>query len=132
MDRYVDDAGRIVAGWLVRLVGVLGLLGLMAFDAFTIGLANVSVPDSADSAARAAAESWSGSHDIRKAYEAAVADATVGNPANRVETKHFTVDADGTVHLVLDRHAHTLLVRRISGIAAWADVRSEGTGRLFQ
>ncbi len=46
-----------------------------------------------------------------------------------VATKGFTVDPDGTVHLVISRTADTMVIHRWDRIASWAEVRTTAKGR---
>ena len=45
-----------------------------------------------------------------------------------MSTKDFTVDPDGTVHLVVSREAPTLVLFRWDRTAEWAHVEPAGAG----
>lgn len=119
----------MVTGWLIKVVVVLGCFAALAYDGLSIGAARMSSTDAADAAARSASEAWSTTKDTQKAYDAAVAELVEQNASGTIETTSFTVDPDGTVHLVLDRTARTVLVRRLSPISDWATIHETGTGR---
>ena len=46
-----------------------------------------------------------------------------------MSTKEFTVDPDGTVHLVISREASTLILFRWDRTAKWAHVSAAAKGR---
>lgn len=124
-----DDRGDIILGWLAKVVVTLALLGLLAFDLISIGWTKVSLTDQAESAARSASATWAQSHNVQKAYDAALAQATEDNAANTVETDGFTIDKDGTVHLRLDREAQTIVVSRVGPIRDWGHISVAAAGR---
>jgi hypothetical protein len=124
-----DDSGGIIVGWLSKLAVVLALCGLVLFDCISIASTAVTVSDEGAYAARQASENWQQSKNIQQAYDAAVAAAKDSNPANRVATKSFTVDPDGTVHLTVSRTARTLFVFRLDRTKKWAHVVREAQGR---
>ena len=124
-----SDHGGIVLGWLTRLTLALAVAGIFLFDAISIGSTKASIADQGSFAARAASEAWQETGDIQKAYDAAVLSATEQNPENTVLTKGFTIDADDTVHLVVTREAHTIVLYRWSRTAKWAQVRASAEGR---
>jgi hypothetical protein len=124
-----DDRGDIILGWLAKVVVTLALLGLLAFDLISIGWTKVSLTDQAKTAALSASATWQQSHNLQKAYDAALAQATEDNPANSVETDGFAIDKDGTVHLRLDREAETIVVSRVGPIRDWAQISVTAAGR---
>ena len=124
-----DDRGGIVLGWLTKLTVVLGLVGIMLFDAISIASTTASVSDAGSYAAREASSTWDSTKNLQQAYLAAATAAAEQNPENVVSTKNFTVDPDGTVHLVIKREASTLILFRWSRTAEWAHVSREAQGR---
>jgi hypothetical protein len=120
------DRGDIVLGWLTKLVVAIGLLGLVAFDGISLVQARVQAADHATTAAAAAAAEYQSSHDLQKAYNAAL--ATVG-ANDTIETKTFQIATDGTVRLRLHHAATTLIVARIGPLKHWADAAETGIGR---
>jgi hypothetical protein len=127
--RRTPDRGGIVLGWLTRIVVVLGIAGLALFDAISVGTTAVNLTDQGSYAAREASEVWQTTHNVQKAYDAAVAAATEQNPANTVDTKTFRIDEDNTVHLRIGREATTLILYRWSRTAEWAQIERDASGR---
>lgn len=117
------DRGTVVVGWLVKLAVVLTLVGITGFDAVSVGVAHLNGTDDASSAASAAADSWQQSHNAQAAFQAAV-DAVNGKES--IDPKSFTIDADGTVHLTLTRHATTLVMYRIGPLKKYVTVVVKG------
>jgi hypothetical protein len=101
----------------------------MLFDAISIGSTKASVADDGSYAAREASSTWDATKDIQATYDAAVKIAEEENADNVVTTKGFTVDQDGTVHLVIKRTAPTLVLYRWGKTAKWANVSAEAQGR---
>ncbi|HSF26610.1 MAG TPA: hypothetical protein VLC50_03735 [Actinomycetes bacterium] len=124
-----DDRGDIILGWLAKVVVTLALVGLVIFDLISIGWTKVSLTDQAKAAAISASTAWAHGHNVQKAYDAALAQATEDNAANTVATEGFTVDPDGTVHLRLDREASTIVVSRIGPIRDWGQLTATASGR---
>lgn len=120
------DRGDVLLGWLTKLAVVLGLLGLVAFDGISLAQARFQAADRATTAAAAAADDYRTHHDVQKAYDAAYATVSGGDT---VETKTFSVAADGTVTLRLHHEASTLIVHRIGALKGWADAVQTGEGR---
>lgn len=116
------------SGWFTRVAIVLAILGVAGFDAISVGIAQLSATDDAGKAALAASSAWRASRgNVQTAYAAAVG-STQGQQET-VDTKTFTIAADGTVTLHLHRVATTLVLWRISPLKHWADVEATGTGR---
>jgi hypothetical protein len=118
------DSGSIVLGWLTKVMLVLTIAGVVLFDGVSVGVARMSAQDDANTAAQAARDSWSSSHDVQVAYAAAV--AAISNPNERVLTHGFTIAPDGTVHLWLRRSATTLVLYRIGPLKKYGVVKVEG------
>ncbi len=123
------DDGGVVIGWLTRVVITFAVIGVLLFDAISVGTTSTSVADQGSTAAQEASTTWNTSHDIQKAYDAAVASAIAADPLNEVTTKGFSVDPDGTVHLVIWRTAPTLVISKWSRTAGWARVHSKAEAR---
>ena len=124
-----DDRGGIVIGWLTKLTVALALVGIVLFDAIAIGTTRATVADDGAYAAHEAADIWADTHDLQQTFARATTAALERNSANAVSTKGFTVDPDGTVHLVISRTADTMVVYRWSRTAKWAEVRTTAKGR---
>jgi hypothetical protein len=123
----VSDSGSIVVGWLARLVVVFSVLGFFAFDGFTVVVANFGASDDATTAASAAADAFHTSNNVQDAYDAAV--KALDGKADVVETKTFSVAADGTVTLTIDRNPMTLWMHRLGVTRSFTHVRQSGTGK---
>jgi hypothetical protein len=124
----VDDRGGIVLGWLTKLTVALALVGIVLFDGISVASTMATVSDQGATAASDASAVWKTTHNIQTTYDAAVKSALEDNPANEVSTKDFTVDPDGTVHLVISREAATLVLYRWSRTAKWAQVSAHAKG----
>lgn len=122
------ERGDIIAGWLLKLVIVLSVIGIAAVDGISILSTRTGVVDDANYSARAAADYWNESKDIRRAYEVAVAAATEQHADNKVDPKSFAINADGTVQLRVRRTAKTFFVHRLDRTAGWARIDEEATG----
>jgi len=124
-----NDRGGIVLGWLTKLTVALALVGIVLFDAISVGSTAATVADQGTYAAHEASATWDQTKDLQQTYDAAVAAATEQNPQNVVSPKQFTVDPDGTVHLVVSRVAPTLILSRWDRTATWAHVSQNAKGR---
>jgi hypothetical protein len=122
------DAGDVILSWLTRVVLVIAVTAVVGFDGLSIAVAHVSAKDDANSAAVAAATAWLSDKGalaptmLAAQHSAAQHDETV-LPAS------LTVGADGTIHLELERHATTLLIRHIGPLRSWAIVIVKGSGK---
>lgn len=94
-----------------RLVAVLGVIGVFGYDGFAIMSNHVATENDAQDAAYAASESWHNEPNITLAYQAA--EQAVAGKGDTVLTQGFTVDQDGTIHLVLRHTVHTVVFSRI-------------------
>jgi hypothetical protein len=121
---FGHDTGSIVVGWLTKLVVALALVGVMAFDALSVGAAHVSASDDANQAAAAAQSDWLNSHDVQSAYNAAAESLT--NSSEQVLTRGFSIEPDGSVHLLLQRTATTLVLNRIGPLRKYTVFTTAG------
>jgi hypothetical protein len=96
-----------ITGWLVALA----IIGVAGFDTFGIMSAHVATENDAQNAAYAASQQWHLNRNIDSAYQAAV--TYVAGKHETVLTKDFTVDADGTVHLLVRVKADTVVAQHI-------------------
>ncbi|MCW2599308.1 MAG: hypothetical protein JWM02_1137 [Frankiales bacterium] len=123
----MGDSGSIVLGWLTKLAATLALFGLLAFDGLSLVRASFTASDHANSVASAAVEVYKQTHDLQKAYNAAVDLATP--EGETVDAKTFTVRAsDGHLLLTLHREAQTLWLYRIGPLKKYVDVTAHGEG----
>lgn len=118
------DSGSMVVGWLVKVAAALLIFGVAAFDGISVGAAHVSGTDDADSAALAAADAWHTSHNVQTAFAAAQQAAT--DKGETVLSKGFVIDANGWVHLQMQRTASTLVMYRIGPLKKYTIVTVKG------
>jgi Flp pilus assembly protein TadG len=111
MRRTGNDHGAarfVTVTWLFVL---LAIVGIAAFDGISVMSARVSAENDAQTAAYAASAEWHTTRNVDEAYQAAVQSLLGKNQT--ISTKQFTVDPDGTVHLVVLAKVHTLVMYRI-------------------
>lgn len=122
-----DDRGDVIGSWLIRITLGLAVAGVVLFDAASIGTAAISLQDTAQGAAREAADAAETSRDPAVLYGAAQQFASEQNVLNTVDPASLVVGADGSVTLTVDRTAPTLVVERVRWIAHWADLEQTRT-----
>jgi negative regulator of sigma E activity len=127
MSDAVRDRGSIVVGWFAKIVVVMAVVAIAMFDGISVGVAHMNGSDDANMAASAANFEWTQTHNVDDAYKAAVDAVTNGN--EKVLTNGFSIDADGTVHLLLRRTAVTLAMSKIGPLKKYTvfTVRGEAT-----
>jgi hypothetical protein len=106
-----SDRGEVRLFTLTWLVVLLALLGVFGYDGFSIMASHVNTESDAQNAAYAASQSWHNDRNLPEAYQAAV--AAVAGKDETVLTQGFTVDPDGTIHLVVQHTAPTVVFSRI-------------------
>lgn len=124
MNSTCRDSGSIVVGWLTKLIVVLFLAGVVLFDFVSVGVARMTASDDANTAAQAAACDWWHEHNVQSAYAAAV--AAIPSPAERVLTRGFQIESDGSVQLLLRRDVTTLVAYRISPLKKYTVATEQG------
>jgi hypothetical protein len=119
--RLGSDHGAIGVPGIVKIAVALGVLGVLGYDTFVTIATHLKAESDAQNAAYAASQQWfeSTDHSAQTAYNAAAQYIQANDPSDHVcagDTdpvcgKHglFTVDPDGTVHLVVRREAKTLV-----------------------
>lgn len=122
-----NDRGDIVLGWLTKLVVILGVLGVVGFDLISLGAGRMQAEDHAQTAVRAANESYRSAPDLQAAYDAAV--AAVVEHGDTIEAQSFTVAPDGQITLTLHRSVSTMIVEKITPIRSWAEITSTVSAR---
>lgn len=106
-----NDRGAVRLVTITRLVVVLAIIGVFGFDGFSIMSNDVATENNAQTAAYAASQSWHHSPNLGAAYQAAV--TSIAGTQDTVLTRNFSVDPDGTIHLLLRHTAHTVVFNRI-------------------
>lgn len=109
-----NDRGAVRLVSITRLVVVLAIVGVIGFDGVSVVASRVSTENDAQTAAYAASAAWHAAPNIDAAYEAAV--ASVAGKGETVLTHQFTVDPDGTVHLVLRSRTRSVLLEHIGAL----------------
>jgi uncharacterized membrane protein len=106
-----DQRGIIVSS-IVKIVLSLAVVGLLAIEAGTILFTRLTIQDTAERVAAVAADSYDDSQSVEVARKATV-DALEFQDAD-AKLKRFVVNpADGTVRVVIRKHANTLLADKI-------------------
>ena len=108
------EAGGIVVGWLVKLVAVFAVVGVLAFDGLSVGVAELSVTDTAAAASRAAGTVLTGGGTAQQAYDAAYRSAVTDDGVNQVPVESFQVVPD-SVTLTVRRTTPTLVLHHVPG-----------------
>jgi hypothetical protein len=112
MDTYRRDRGSIVVGWLTKLIVALSVVGVILFDVVSVTVSHVSAVDDASEAATAAGFEWRATHDVQKAYDAAL--ESLSSDAETIPVKSFTIDTvTGIVRLDVKRETQTMIARHI-------------------
>lgn len=115
----VSDAGEIVTGWIIRLVATFAVVGVLSFDGLSMAASNLSVTDTAASAARAASTDYATNRNAQSSYDSALAAATTDNALNRIPVERFGITPEGTVTLTVRREVVTLVLRHLPGSERW-------------
>ncbi|MGN6472716.1 MAG: hypothetical protein ACTHK4_03580 [Mycobacteriales bacterium] len=119
-----SDSGALGVSGLVKLAVALGVFGVLGYDTFVTIATHLKAENDAQNAAYAASTAWvntrldQGDPTAMLAYQAAVQYLS-NNTADHVcagvtdpqcgAKGTFSVDPDGTVHLVVRRQAKTLI-----------------------
>lgn len=123
-----DDRGSIVIGWLVKLAVVLTLFAVVGFEFVSIGLAKLSVQDTADSAAREASHHYRQNRSVQRAYEEALKIAAEKDVT--IKPEEFTITRDGTVTLTAHKTANSTFLSRFDQTKDMVEVKAEATARF--
>jgi hypothetical protein len=95
-----------------KLAVALAIVGVFGYDGVALMSNSISTENNAQDAAYAASQAW---HDnggnLALAYQAAV--NTVVDKGDTVLQRGFTVDPDGTIHLLVQHTASTIVFSRI-------------------
>lgn len=122
-----NDRGGVIVGYFTKIALVLVVFSVLCFDAVSVGVARVSVEDTAKGAAVAGAEAYSQSKSANYAYTAALDYAE--EHGGTIDRKEFSVGDDGAVTVRVVKEATTLLLYRTKKSAPWAQVAASATGR---
>jgi hypothetical protein len=111
MRTHGNDHGAIRVTTTAWLIVVLAILGVTGYDGFSVMSNNISTENNAQTAAFAASTAWHHTPNLTAAYQAAV--ASIADTNDKVLTRAFSVDPDGTIHLLVRHTAHTVVLTRI-------------------
>ncbi len=122
-NRFRDETGDIVSGWLMRLVVFMAILAFIGYEVIVIGLNYVSAEDAAQEVGRTSRTAYIQSQDDDDAEGAALREAEFRD----VELVRFEVTDE---HIIVDvtRTADTLVAHEI-GFLEGLTVRT-GTSRI--
>jgi hypothetical protein len=118
-----SDRGAMRLVTMTRLVVILAIVGVLGYDTFACMSNRVSTENDAQNAAFAASQAWHNNQAnpglaIQQAYQAAVTEVA-NDKGETVQQQGFTVDPDGTVHLVVTRTAKTILFGHLGFSKPW-------------
>ena len=119
-----NDRGAIRLLTLTRVFVVLAIVGVFAFDGFAVLSNHVSTENDAQTAAYAASQSWHNDPNLSLAYQAA--QESLAGKHDTVLTQDFSVDNDGTIHLLVRHTVHTILFGNIGPLKHLAVVTEHG------
>ncbi|HVT19877.1 MAG TPA: hypothetical protein VHE57_00630 [Mycobacteriales bacterium] len=122
-----DDRGAIGVPGIVKLAAALAVLGLLGYDGFVTIATHLKAEDDAQNAAYAASQAWidapAAQRTAMSAYQAAAEWTAENNASDHVcegstdplcgDKGSFSIDPDGTVHLVIRREAKTLIFKHL-------------------
>ncbi len=123
--RTDGDRGDIILGWLTKLTVTLAVLGVLGFDAVSLGAAQFQAEDHAQTAARAAVESYRTDKNVQKAYDAALAE--VAPDGDTLDADAFVAAPDGSITLRLRQEVPTLVIQKIGPLRHFTTVLSTVT-----
>jgi hypothetical protein len=119
-----NDRGAARLATVTWLVVVLAIIGVLGFDGFSVLSDRVKAQNDAQTAAYAASQAWHTTQNLDDAYQAAV--TSVAGTGDVVLTRHFTIDSDGTAHLLLRRRANTIVLKHISAFRKYTVALEHG------
>jgi hypothetical protein len=126
---------------MVKIALAFGVLGLLGYDGFVTVATHLKAENDAQNAAYAASQWWYDNPDQRNvqgAYEAALEWEAANNPSDHicmgvgdpdkdcVTEGNFSVDPDGTVHLVVRRHASTFIFKHLGFMKSYLTAYEHG------
>src|SRR5262245_46173514 len=134
-----DDRGAFAVPGLIKVGIAVGILGLLGYDGFVTVATHLKADNDAQNAAYAASQYWYDNPDqrnVNNAFGAAVEWEAANNPSEHVcmgstdplcGTKgNFSVDPDGTVHLVIRREVKTIIFKHLGFMDGLLTAYGEG------
>lgn len=125
------DRGAVRLATMTWVTVVLAILGVGGYDGFSVMSNNVSTENNAQTAAFAASSSWHQTPNLAVAYQAAV-NSLAGDAGDKVLTRDFTVDPDGTIHLLVRHTAQTLVLSRIGSLRHYTVATEHGNANSVE
>lgn len=116
---------------MTKLLVALALVGVAGYDTVACMVDHTKTEDQAQDAAYAASENWVNTKNIYEAYDAAVASLKAENPQDQLIKTSFTIDPDGTVHLLVTRTTKTLVAGRIGFLKHFTVATEKGDDNAF-
>jgi hypothetical protein len=104
-----QEDGGIITGWLLQLVLILAVISVLVYEVVAIGVAAVSVDDSARDVARIARDVYRAERSLPAAHAAAEA-ATTAEATEVVALE----EVNGELILTMSKRARTLLLHRVA------------------
>jgi hypothetical protein len=120
-----NDRGAVRLVTVTRLVVVLAIIGVFGYDVFSVMSSRIGTENDAQTAAFAASQAYhDDSNNLPDAYAAAV--NSLAGKGETVLTKDFTVDTDGTIHLLVQSTAHTIVLSHVGPLRHFTQVTEHG------
>lgn len=119
------EVGAILVSTLVKFALTLAILVVVVHDGFSLATTQVTLTDDAQQSAQAAHDVLQAGGTTAKAYAAAAAYAK--GQGDTVVKGGFRIAADGSVTVVLQRTAPTLVAGRISAFDKYVTPQIAGT-----
>jgi hypothetical protein len=120
------DEGAVVMGWLIKVAVIICLLGVISLDAVRFGVTSLAASDDAGSVA------YEGQLVLRsqrsgktEAHAASVAEAR--RRGVKIEKGNWWIDANGAVHVVVDKSVETILAKHIPPLRQYLLIRASGS-----
>jgi hypothetical protein len=120
------DRGAMQLMTMTKLVVALGIVGVGCYDTVACMADHTKTEDHAQDAAYAGSDNYITSKNIYSAYDAAVAALKAEAPDDTLIRSSFTVDSDGTVHLMVTRTAKTVVAGKIGFLKHLTVATEEG------
>lgn len=123
--RARGEVGAILVSSLVKFVLVIGILVVLVHDGFSLATTQVSLTDDAQQSAQAAHDSLQAGGTPAQAYQAALKYAQ--GRGDSIVKGGFVIARDGSVTVVVERTAPTLVAGRISALDQYVTPHVSGT-----
>lgn len=119
-----NDRGAVRLITITRVVVVLAIVGVFGYDGVAVLSNHIATENDAQTAAYAASQSWHNDPNLSLAYQAA--DKSVAGKGDTVLTQNFSVDTDGTIHLLVRHTVRTIVFSRVGPLKHLAVTTEHG------